>query len=66
MASMTGMPPDRVRFLVVLIGGLIAVPLIYGLITSAQRAGNRLARRAFADAQKGKGGSGQCAAAARS
>jgi CPA2 family monovalent cation:H+ antiporter-2 len=54
VANMTGMAPDRVRFMVVLIGGLIAVPLIYGLITSAKALGNRLARRAFADAQKGK------------
>jgi CPA2 family monovalent cation:H+ antiporter-2 len=43
-----------VRFMVVLIAGLITVPLIFGLITSAKALGNRLARRAFADAQKGK------------
>jgi CPA2 family monovalent cation:H+ antiporter-2 len=54
VASMTGMSPGRVRFMVVLISGLIAVPLIYGLITSAKALGNHLARRAFADAQKGK------------
>jgi len=54
VANMTGMSPDRVRFMVVLISGLITVPLIYGLITSAKALGNRLARRAFADAQKGK------------
>jgi CPA2 family monovalent cation:H+ antiporter-2 len=54
VANMIGMSPDRVRFLVVLTGGLITVPLIYGLITSAKALGNRLARRAFADAQKGK------------
>jgi CPA2 family monovalent cation:H+ antiporter-2 len=40
--------------MVVLISGLITVPLIYGLITSARALGNHLARRAFADAQKGK------------
>jgi CPA2 family monovalent cation:H+ antiporter-2 len=40
--------------MIVLVSGLIAVPLIYGLITSAKALGNRLARRAFADAQKGK------------
>jgi CPA2 family monovalent cation:H+ antiporter-2 len=54
VANMTGMSPDGVRFMVVLISGLITVPLIYGLITSAKALGNRLARRAFADAQKGK------------
>jgi len=54
VGNMTGMPPERVRFMVVLIAGLITVPLIYGLITSAKALGNHLARRAFADAQKGK------------
>ena len=48
------LPPDRVRFLIVLISGLIAAPLIYGLITSARALGLHLGRRAFADAQKGK------------
>jgi CPA2 family monovalent cation:H+ antiporter-2 len=54
VGNMTGMPPERVRFMVVLVSGLIMVPLIYGLITSARALGNHLARRAFADAQKGK------------
>lgn len=54
VGNMIGMPPERVRFMVVLISGLITVPLIYGLITSAKALGNHLARRAFADAQKGK------------
>ena len=54
LGNLTGMPADRVRFVVVLIAGLVTVPLIYGLITSARALGNRLARRAFADAQKGK------------
>ena len=54
VGNMTGMPGDRVRFMVVLIAGLITVPLIYGLITSARALGNHLARRAFSDAQKGK------------
>jgi len=36
------------------VSGLIAAPLIYGLITSAKSLGNHLARRAFSDAQKGK------------
>jgi CPA2 family monovalent cation:H+ antiporter-2 len=51
---MIGMQPERVRFMVVLVAGLITVPLIYGLITSAKALGNHLARRAFADTQKGK------------
>jgi CPA2 family monovalent cation:H+ antiporter-2 len=54
VSGMLGMAPDRVRFLLVLVSGLIAVPLIYGLITSAKALGTRLARRAFADAQQGK------------
>jgi CPA2 family monovalent cation:H+ antiporter-2 len=54
LGNMTGMTADRVRFMVVLIAGLVTVPLIYGLITSARALGNRLGRRAFADAQKGK------------
>jgi len=54
VGNMIGLPPERVRFMVVLISGLITVPLIYGLITSAKALGNHLARRAFAAAQKGK------------
>jgi CPA2 family monovalent cation:H+ antiporter-2 len=54
VGNMTGMPAARVRFIVVLTAGLITVPLIYGLITSARALGRHLARRAFADAQKGK------------
>jgi monovalent cation:H+ antiporter-2, CPA2 family len=54
LGNLTGLTADRVRFVVVLIAGLVTVPLIYGLITSARALGNRLARRAFADAQKGK------------
>jgi len=54
VGNMTGMPPERVRFMVVLISGLIMVPLIFGLITSAKALGNHLARRAFAATQKGK------------
>ena len=48
---MTGMSPDRVRFMVVLISGLITVPLISG---DTGQALVRLARSAFADAQKWK------------
>ena len=54
VGNMTGMAPARVRFMVVLIAGLITVPLGYGLITSAKALGNHLARRAFAEAKKGK------------
>jgi CPA2 family monovalent cation:H+ antiporter-2 len=54
VGEMIGMQPERVRFMVVLVAGLITVPLIYGLITSAKALGNHLARRAFADTQKGK------------
>jgi CPA2 family monovalent cation:H+ antiporter-2 len=54
VGGMTGMPPERVRFMVVLIAGLIMVPLLFGLITSARALGNHLASRAFADAQKGR------------
>jgi CPA2 family monovalent cation:H+ antiporter-2 len=54
VGNMIGMPAERVRFMVVLISGLITVPLIYGLITSAKALGNQLARRAFADAPKGR------------
>jgi monovalent cation:H+ antiporter-2, CPA2 family len=54
VGDMIGMPPERVRFIVVLVSAMITLPLIYGLITSARALGNHLARRAFADAQKGK------------
>ena len=54
VGDMTRMPPERVRFMLVLIAGLIAAPLIFGLITSARALGTSLARRAFADPQRGK------------
>jgi monovalent cation:H+ antiporter-2, CPA2 family len=54
VAGMTGIASGQVRFVIVLLGGLIAIPLLYGLITSARALGNHLARRAFADAQAGK------------
>lgn len=54
VGGMTGMAPERVRFIVVLIAALIMVPLLFGLITSARALGNHLARRAFAEAQKGR------------
>ena len=54
LGDMMGMAATRVRFVVVLVSGLIAVPLLYGLINSARTLGNHLARRAFAETQKGK------------
>ena len=54
LGDMMGMEATRVRFVVVLVSGLIAVPLLYGLINSAKTLGNHLARRAFAETQKGK------------
>jgi CPA2 family monovalent cation:H+ antiporter-2 len=54
MSNMVGSTVERVRFAIVLVSGLIAVPLIYGVITSARSLGIHLARRAFADAQSGK------------
>ena len=54
VGRMVSLPPDRVRFILVLVSGLIAVPLIYGIITSARSLGLHLARRAFAEAQRGK------------
>jgi monovalent cation:H+ antiporter-2, CPA2 family len=54
VSGAVGIPLERVRFLIVLVAGLIVVPLIYGLITSARALGLHLARRAFADAQQGR------------
>ena len=54
VARMTSISGERVRFGVVLVTGLIAIPLLYGMITSAKTLGNYLARRAFADPQQGK------------
>jgi CPA2 family monovalent cation:H+ antiporter-2 len=54
VGGMVGMAAARVRFVVVLVSGLIAVPLLYGLINSAKALGNHLARIAFAETEKGK------------
>ena len=54
VGRMVMLPPDRVRFILVLVSGFIAAPLIYGIITSARSLGSHLAKRAFAEAQKGK------------
>ena len=45
--DVTGLTPSRVRLLVALLGGVIVVPLVYGLITSARALGSALATRAF-------------------
>jgi CPA2 family monovalent cation:H+ antiporter-2 len=54
VAEMVEAPQDRIRFIVVLVAGLVTIPLVYGIVTSSRALGNQLARRAFADAQKGK------------
>lgn len=54
VGRMVILPPDRVRFILVLVSGFIAVPLLYGIITSARSLGLHLAKRAFAEAQKGR------------
>jgi monovalent cation:H+ antiporter-2, CPA2 family len=54
VGGMVGVPEDRVRFIVVLVAGVVTIPLVYGIVTSSRALGNQLARRAFADAQKGK------------
>ncbi|MFL5481297.1 MAG: cation:proton antiporter [Gemmatimonadaceae bacterium] len=54
VGRMVILPPDRVRFTLVMLSGFIAAPLIYGIITSARSLGLHLAKRAFAEAQKGK------------
>jgi CPA2 family monovalent cation:H+ antiporter-2 len=54
VGRMVILPPDRVRFILVMLSGFIAAPLIYGIITSARSLGLHLAKRAFAEAQKGK------------
>lgn len=54
VGELTGLSPARVRLLVAIAGGLIVVPLVFGLITSARKLGRLLASRAFADAQQGK------------
>src|SRR6476469_320859 len=54
LGKMVILPPDRVRFILVLLSGFIAAPLISGIIPSARSLGLHLAKRAFAEAQKGK------------
>jgi CPA2 family monovalent cation:H+ antiporter-2 len=54
VGEITGLSPGRVRLLVALAGGVIIVPLMYGVITSARALGRILAIRAFPEAQPGK------------
>ena len=54
VGGMMGAPQDRVRFVVVLVAGLVTIPLMYGIVTSSRALGNQLAQRAFAEVQKGK------------
>jgi len=54
VGEITGLSPSRVRLLVALAGGVIIVPLMYGLIRSARALGRILASRAFPEAQPGK------------
>jgi K+:H+ antiporter len=53
VSGMIGVDAARIRFVVVLVTGLVMVPLLYGLITSSKALGTQLARRAFADVGKG-------------
>jgi len=50
----TGLSEGRVRLLIALLGGLIIVPLMFGIVTSARALGRILASRAFPMAQPGK------------
>ena len=52
--EVTGLPPAQVRIVLALAGGLIIVPLMYGVITSARALGRILASRAFPEVQPGK------------
>jgi CPA2 family monovalent cation:H+ antiporter-2 len=52
--ELTGLSSERVRVLVALAGGVIIVPLMYGVITSARALGRILALRAFPSVASGK------------
>jgi len=52
--DITGLAPGRVRFVIALAGGLIIVPLMYGVITSARALGRILGGRAFPEVAAGK------------
>ncbi|HWL38815.1 MAG TPA: cation:proton antiporter [Gemmatimonadaceae bacterium] len=52
--EITGLGTARVRLLVALAGGLIIVPLMFGIVTSARALGRVLANRAFPHVAPGK------------
>lgn len=52
--EITGLSPARVRLVLALAGGVIIVPLMFGVITSARALGRILASRAFPEPQQGK------------
>lgn len=52
--AITGLSAERVKLVVALAGGLIIVPLMFGMITSARALGRILAGRAFPEVQEGK------------
>jgi CPA2 family monovalent cation:H+ antiporter-2 len=54
VGEVTGLPPSGVRLVIALAGGLIIVPLMFGVITSARALGRILASRAFPEPQPGK------------
>jgi CPA2 family monovalent cation:H+ antiporter-2 len=54
IGDITGLSFPRVRLLIALAGGVIIVPLMYGLVTSARALGRILASRAFPTVQPGK------------
>src|SRR5687768_3352421 len=54
VGNLTGLSENRVRLLVALLGGLIIVPLMFGIVTSARALGRILASRAFPAVQPGK------------
>jgi len=54
VGRLTGLSEGRVRLLLALLGGLIIVPLMFGIVTSARALGRILASRAFPMAQPGK------------
>jgi CPA2 family monovalent cation:H+ antiporter-2 len=54
VANVSGLTPDKVRVVIALIGGLIIIPLVYGIVTSARALGTILGRRAFNAAERGR------------
>jgi monovalent cation:H+ antiporter-2, CPA2 family len=54
VSEITELAVSTVRFLVVLVAAVVAVPLLYGIVTSSRALGNQLARRAFTDVGSGR------------